>query len=175
MITTKPNGKFTVKVAEHAKKFDAKTQALINKHMCSEVCPCKDEEWIRSKYEQLPEQYVNQYNRTNQSPNLTNFQPFTFSKDTQNSYETFTECMHAWTVRGASDPDLSSSDKEVANKLADELNTPNSILEGGIDLSIYKELETAHACSGMCSSALFFFKLKITTNPPPMETCFKMV
>ena len=36
-------GKLTVRVAEYGKQFDERTQGMINKVMCSNICPCYHE------------------------------------------------------------------------------------------------------------------------------------
>lgn len=84
-------------VALTATKFDYMTEALIDRMMCSEKCPCYVGD-NRNPFEAMDENLLNSYGRTKYDTGVATFVPedtenelipLLWSSDRANSYETF--------------------------------------------------------------------------------------
>ena len=84
-------------VALTATKFDLMTEALIDRTMCTERCPCYVGDNL-NPFQAMDENVLNSYGRTKYDNGVTTFVPdetqnelipLVWSSDPDNSYETF--------------------------------------------------------------------------------------
>jgi hypothetical protein len=91
-----------------AAKFDHQAVALLDQHMCTEVCPCyQTERWAtkggtrvrrqdpEAEYGRLSEEILNHHNRT-MNQDSKDFTPFLFVSDPKVGFISFMECFETW-------------------------------------------------------------------------------
>lgn len=95
-----------------AHKYDTTYEILLDRNMCTDVCPCYSKKsWEKNDkgiklyrndpeftYGELNEDLLNHHNRTFSS-NSTKFKPFVFTGNRSEGFVSFEECFEAWTEK----------------------------------------------------------------------------
>ena len=142
--------------------------ALVDKWMCSSVCPCDGVAYAEGKFTEIPESDLNKSQRT-----LAGTPPSSFSaalsKDylmpmdatgTVKNYETcYNETLKAEMAK------LSESDSADAKNI---LEFQKEFFENG-GFELFAELEEEYECASLCSAPLFYLTKDINAGSPPQD------
>jgi len=96
-----------------AHKYDTTYKILLDRNMCTKVCPCYSKtSWARNDkglktfrddpkftYGELSEDLLNSHNRTMMASKKDKFKPFVFTDIRNEGFVSFSECFEAWTTK----------------------------------------------------------------------------
>ena len=161
---------------------------MISQKMCSNVCPCSPKlvsdktnmlQDVRTSYMNISELNLNQYGRT--AKNKEGYIPLVFN----GTYQTFMECVEHYMAR-VTDPNDDFAEYDMTqmfkidfmpDKANENETSPNlfgdtaEAVQNSIGFDVFEFdavsfVEEEFKCSGICSSALFYYGLSIMYGRP---------
>lgn len=139
-----------------------------------------------AQYSQINADYLAARNRkwskTSGKPD-DNLRPFYWTKDADESFDSFERCFTAWMNRAANNSNIQLEKVFSIDKSDVEMLTEfalNKRRKGKFDFlsaasrnyDLMLELEEENECSGMCNAGLFYYGRDVSYGPPK-RTCLK--
>ena len=183
--------KLLVVMLAMASKYDRFAEKLIDRHMCTDICPCYSagEEWMKNEndvkikridpeytYGLISEELLNLHNRT--MLNKTAYIPMVFSANQNESFNSFYECEASWIEKAKKDTKINLRDvfeMEFVPKNGRDMKK-NVVKDGFmmLEMDFFEHIESEYDCSGMCETSLFYYTKNVAEGVPD-ETCLMHV
>lgn len=178
---------------EFAHRFDAMSEQMLDKYMCTDTCPCLDygdDPNSRALYVSAPA-ILKEHDRTFNKSDTTKLY-MRFDKDANVAYESFDTCYAAWEEKAEKNSSIDLEevfqlDTFKLRQIGGRMTHPPGrrgrgrgrrsknfsslyILKHFDEIELYEDLEDEFECSGMCKNSMFYFGRDLADGIPD-KTC----
>jgi len=137
---------------------------LVSQKMCSDVCPCPDDE-TKEPWLAMEEAVLNSFGRTKRAFSTQNLEPLVFfGGKGQKTYTKFEECY--FDIRKGETSEAKSEVQQYEDTLKE------GALNFALDFSSF--FEGAYQCSALCQPALFYYSLDLDWGRPTKPCLYNL-